>query len=132
MRFKKTRIAWSVAWGILVLLLAILWVRSYLEYDRIVVNYPNGLDWFIVYLNKGVTIVSTYGLLAPELMNRWCFVARTGWGTIVCVPFSFMIAAACLISSAPWIRLRFSLRTLLIITTIVAVALGLIIYFTKN
>ena len=29
MRFRKLRIAWSVAWGVLAVLLCVLWVRSY-------------------------------------------------------------------------------------------------------
>jgi hypothetical protein len=48
------------------------------------------------------------------------------------VPHWFAIATCCAFAGAPWIRLRVSLRSLLIITTIVAVALGLIIYFTRS
>src|SRR6476659_8348295 len=33
MRFRKLRIAWSVFWGIVCLLLIALWVRSYWKYD---------------------------------------------------------------------------------------------------
>ena len=29
MRFRKLRIAWSVAWGVVAVLLIVLWVRSY-------------------------------------------------------------------------------------------------------
>ena len=30
MKFRKLRIAWSVAWGVVAVLLCVLWVRSYL------------------------------------------------------------------------------------------------------
>jgi hypothetical protein len=29
MKFRKLRIAWSVGWGLLAVLLVVLWVRSY-------------------------------------------------------------------------------------------------------
>jgi hypothetical protein len=36
MRFRKLRIAWSVAWGLLAVLLVVLWVRSYWHQDELV------------------------------------------------------------------------------------------------
>ena len=36
MRFRKLRIAWSVAWGVLALLLIVLWVRSYWFFDQFI------------------------------------------------------------------------------------------------
>ena len=125
-RFRKLRIAWSVAWGIAAVLLVVLWVRSYVVYDRVVVHYPSGLEWFIAYSNKGVYIVSTYGLLAPHLQS-WSF-GRTRWGTVVCLPYSLTMLVVCAVSIAPWIHYRFSLRTLLIATTLVAVGLGMIVW----
>jgi hypothetical protein len=126
MRFRKLRIAWSVAWGVVAVLLCVLWVRSYLVYERVVIHWPNGLEWFIAYSNKGVYIVSTYGLLAPHL-ERWFF-GRTRWGTVVCLPYSLTVLVVCAVSIAPWIHYRFSLRSLLVVRTLVAVALGLIVW----
>src|SRR5262245_41811296 len=35
MRFRKLRIAWSVVWGVVAVLLVVLWVRSYFGCDLI-------------------------------------------------------------------------------------------------
>jgi hypothetical protein len=46
----------------------------------------------------------------------------------VIVPHWFALVAAGSLSAAPWFRLRFSLRTLLIATTLIAVVLGLFVW----
>src|SRR4051812_25759238 len=46
------------------------------------------------------------------------------------VPHWFCVIAFTSIAATPWIRWRFSLRTLLIATTLVAVMLGLVVYAT--
>ena len=40
MRFRKLRIAWSIAWGIACLLLIALWVRSYWHWDEVGGPFP--------------------------------------------------------------------------------------------
>jgi hypothetical protein len=126
MKYRNLRIAWTVGCGILCLLLIVLWVRSYLVYDRVVVYYPSGLEWFIAYSNKGVYIVSSYGLLAPQVHVQWWSFERNRWGTVVCLPYWFTTIVVCAVSVAPWIGYRFSLRTLLIGMTVLAVVLGLL------
>jgi hypothetical protein len=124
--FRYLRIAFSAVCCITCLLLIALWVRSYVVYDRIVVHYPSGLEWFIAYSNKGVYIVSTYALLAPHANVQWWSFERNRWGTAVCLPYSLTVLAACVVSITPWLRWRFSLRALLIATTVVAAILGII------
>src|SRR6187549_3492704 len=34
MKYRKLRITWSVAWGVVAVLLCVLWVRSYTTWDR--------------------------------------------------------------------------------------------------
>ena len=49
-------------------------------------------------------------------------------------PHWFLVMDAALLALLPWVRhlrWRFSLRTLLIATTLVAVVLGLIVYFAR-
>src|SRR5882757_4491229 len=111
MRYRKLRIAWLVACAIFAVLLCVLWVRSYLVYDQVVVRYPSGLEWFIAYSNKGVYKVSTYGLLAPYLHVQWWSFERNRWGSVVCLPYSLTMLVVCAVSIAPWIHYRFSLRT---------------------
>jgi hypothetical protein len=36
MKYRKLRIAWSVAWGIVAVLLVVLWVRSYWRMDQLI------------------------------------------------------------------------------------------------
>ena len=130
MKYRKLRIAWSVAWGIAAVLLVVLWVRSYLVYDSFVGRYPNGL-FFFVYSAKGVYTFSTYPLLGASVNDNWWFLVRRAPNDMaIGGPFSFTIVVACAVSIAPWIRYRFSLRTLLIATTLVAVVLGIIVAFS--
>jgi hypothetical protein len=128
MRIRKLRIAWTVAWGVVAVLLCVLWVRSYLVYDQVVVYWPKGLVWFFAYSNKGMYIISTYGLLAPQIHAGWWFFGRNRWGTAVYLPYSLTMFAVCAVAFAPWIHYRFSVRALLIATTLVAVVLGLIVW----
>ena len=45
--------------------------------------------------------------------------------------FDITVSSDFLIAAAPWLRWRFSLRTLLIATTLVAVVLGLIVWAAR-
>ena len=51
--------------------------------------------------------------------------------TFVQVPYWLLVFIASIPASAPWIRWTFSLRTLLIVTTLVAVGLGVVIYLAQ-
>ena len=48
------------------------------------------------------------------------------------VPAWFPVVLFALLAAAPWIRWRFSLRTLLIATTLIAVGVGLAAYALRN
>ena len=52
MKYRKLRIAWSVAWGIVAVLLCVLWVRSY--------SHGEGL---LMPLNNGTRFASHHGRL---------------------------------------------------------------------
>jgi hypothetical protein len=144
MRFRKLRIAWSVAWGLVAVLLGVLWVRSYLYHDRVLVRYHGP--------GHAAGAVSAYGAIqfgegdTPDLGDREFTVisksARrspidsigpslkmhavrfTDW--YLAVPIWMLVLLVTMAGSGPW--LRFSVRTLLIATTLVAVVLGLIVY----
>ena len=50
----------------------------------------------------------------------------------VCVPYWFLVLLSVAdLPSHPWLRWRFSLRTLLIATTLVAVVLGIIVWMSR-
>jgi hypothetical protein len=116
MRFRKLRIAWSVGCAIACVLLIALWVRSYSAPDvwHTFARFPNSPTY---YYN------SFQGRLRIGTPKTWeaGAISISHWIYILC------FAALAVL---PWIRQlrwRFSLRTLLIATTLVAVVLGLIV-----
>jgi hypothetical protein len=150
MRFRKLRIAWSVLWGLLAMLLIALWVRTYHETDTI--NAP-------LAGRHSVQIISCYGkvafILTPYVVawhhetqplgqyiwrkeqfrafHYYDSVPRTGNRHEWAFSYSLLTSLVAVLAATPWCTgaLRFSLRTLLIATTLVAVLLDLIVYATR-
>jgi hypothetical protein len=58
----------------------------------------------------------------------------TPWNTTYRVPYWFLVLLFAMLGAAPWIKWskQFSLRTLLIATTIVAMVLGAVVYATRG
>ncbi len=165
MKHRKLRIAWSVAWGIVAVLLVALWVRSYLYWQRIVVGIGGTRAIEASHVLGQVKLVGfseqhIVPLLQPANSPIWPQISEpidtwrkqdrrrsdnglptdfpaspTGLGgeltssrVVVFTPYWFLIAVDGALIAAPWLRFRFSLRTLLIATTLVAVGLGLIVW----
>ena len=62
-------------------------------------------------------------------VTEW-FGFRFGWSSrnsVVSIPFLAIVLPLALAAALPWTKQRFSLRTLLIATTLVAVALGIVV-----
>ncbi len=140
MRFRKLRIAWSVGWGLAAVLLIVLWVRSYWLQDG--VYWPGGGAWSV---NGTVCIVlneqsgwSLHTMRSPESndakLRRYKKIARwANAGQLAVWPEYWLLTSIPLgIAALPWLPCRFSLRTLLIATTLVAVALGLVVWATRK
>jgi hypothetical protein len=155
MRFRKERIAWSVVWGILALLLIALWVRSYWWIDiatgavsttkRVGISSGSGwltltwnhpLDGFthwtmqhnsVAYIEDFTKNALARGEQVPTRAHNFGLSTDRfqlpHWSVVCLVLLGATIAL-------PWIRWRFSLRTLLIATTLIAVGLGLIVWLT--
>jgi hypothetical protein len=131
------RIAWSVAWGIVCLPLIVMWVRSYkvVDFSDLIVS-AHGNVFFSpkLYLepvgSKEGTAKSywLYGISILTVSN--VKIARLP-GTGPAIPYVLFVLVAASLVAIPWLRFRYSLRTLLIATTLVAVALGLIMWTTK-
>ena len=144
MKYRKLRIAWSVAWGIAGLLLFALWVRSYWWLDALVVPRSAG---------RSLGVVSDYGTLAAGdadstfMGAAWPVgfsSARTATNEsggfafhsepreqYVRSPHWFVVLIAVALTANPWIPWRFSLRTLLIAMTVAAIGLGLVVYLSR-
>jgi hypothetical protein len=149
MRFRKLRIAWSVVWGLAAVLLIVLWVRSYSTLDNIAGH---------LLFNPAVSCTSAYGRLGfgkqnvkapwkfsyhnsvldeksfggrPKEPRKWFMFQRMPFATSISVPHGFFASLALAAGITPWLPWRFSLRTLLIATTLVAVMLGAMVYAAR-
>jgi hypothetical protein len=148
MRFHKLRIAWSVVCGIACVLLVVLWVRSYSFVDSVTYRSKNTLG--VVSRTGSLCFASVDGAigkgfsfgserlqfiqtnLLPHNTFEWRTVAPTM--TVIFVPhWSVVITLGvlCAATMIPWSN-HFSLRTLLIATTVVAVVLGLAVFAAKK
>jgi len=156
MSFRKLRIAWSVGCGIACMSLVCLWVCSYGWRDtwgirlvgnrfvRVVSSYGkvefSGQNdrsdrrfWTSSRSLEEIAASWTYGtdnVPDPHDRMQWRWERSRAGQLFVHVPYWFLVATITAISIIPWIRWskRFSVRTLLIATTLVAVVLGLIVW----
>jgi hypothetical protein len=156
MRFRKLRIAWSVACGIACVLLFMLSRRSFTHWD--ILSVQNGLTRYEIISVAGGLEYTTSEVLHP---TKWSFESAiadtepsilgakysfwafkyappepTSLNTLAAeyfVPSWFVILVTAILSGASWLpwSKRFTLRTLLIATTLVAVVLGLIVYAVR-
>jgi hypothetical protein len=159
MRFRKLRIAWSVFCGLATVLLIALWARSYYWFDawRIDPIYKaysiggqSGAGCFVLdgvnsftpafpqtkFRYRGTTLDPFMPELPPSSRVWGGFSARIEGRDYFsfCVPYWFLVLAATTFAGIPWLpwwSSRFSLRTLLIATTLVAVVLGVIVWATR-
>jgi hypothetical protein len=149
MTYRKPRIAFSVFCGVACLLLCALSVRSYWwTYGW---NANDRAHEFGMSVERGDLVVSSGGvpklsrlhffwgsqlaMSAEEMPGLWGFYCGThpdeDSATLLLLPLWFVGILVATAGVIPWIiaiRLRFTLRFLLIATTLVAVALGLVAY----
>jgi hypothetical protein len=148
-RFRKLRIAFSVTCLIACVLLIALWVRSYNRTETVSTTNKNlisttfgsgcGLAYFIRSDDSAVVFGDPFEDAEESGWKYSSVPAAPGpphklsWNSdakllIVPVPYWCSVLLAAALALAPWLRPRFSLRTLLIATTLVAVVLGLAVY----
>jgi hypothetical protein len=155
MKFRKLRIAWSVVCGIATVLLIVLWARSYWWYECIGLN--NLYFGISLSTGRGKILYQIYGP-ATATASHWYYVYHPvipgglysgksffeilyGHGDypyriyltpgLSVIPYWLLVAFAALLAPLPWLRWRFTPRTLLIATTLVAVVLGLIVWLVR-
>ena len=136
---RGLRIAWSVWWGILCVLLVVLWVRSYFRQDVVFLDrvpvaiqlstYKGTITYLRVdnpFGNKkgswsafSTPIPTMFQLPRYSYFDRNCSRAPLWIPVLGCIP----------LGAASWVRWKFSLRTLLVATTLIAVVLGTVAYF---
>ena len=150
------RIAVSAVWGILCVLLICLWVRSYWKCD-IVSRVNNSGRLTTIGSNSGY--VYLIRMQFPKFRGQPN--GGPGWGssphgwrigggreatnipavykwkstpmqTQITVPYRYFVPLLAVFAALPWLRWKFSLRTLLIATTAIAVVLGLVVWGMRN
>lgn len=148
MKYRYLRITWTVFCGIALVLLIALWVRSYWRSDFVQYSpYPsisagsvNGrfsLNFFSIEVAAGIKSGWGYNSfstsqLPPKTRDGPSWVWYSGnYATFVAFPIWAVVLPVAGSSVLPWMITpprSFSLRTLLIATTLVAVVLGLIVW----
>jgi hypothetical protein len=154
MKYRKLRIAWSVACGILCLLLIVLLVRSCWWQDDLGYAFSDSSVLSFMSLNGSVEVswyIDPFESLGEEIGT---FATSTGIEDVyqegevptpqfnltlngdeysIETPHWLPMLLIALTGALPWFRWsnRFSLRTLLIGMTVVAVALGLIFALSR-
>ncbi len=145
MKHRKLRIAWSVMWAVVAVLLIALWVRSYWRLDALVISSNRALasvggELETLVINQAPAKSPRYlisGRVAPLLPPMHAFM---GFGyepmpviPRVVVPYWFPILISGAVIALPWTCRtgQFTLRTLLIATTLVAIGLGLIVWTAR-
>ncbi len=142
------RIAFSALCGITAVLLVVLWVRSYSVADEIhgrprnksfgssfeiradygfigVVGYPNLFE----FLKAKQWTLERYGTGQKAYSQLVPYYDHVANGVVeLFVPFWIATSVAAISAAAPWLRWHFSLRTLLLATTAIAILLGLIVW----
>jgi hypothetical protein len=128
------RITWTGIWGLAAVLLIALWVRSYSWMDFSLLNSQTGLvsaTGSLIYVNDASTSLPlgwSSMLAAPAFVEALRFEAPKA----IIVPFRWLVTAGLPLVIVPWLPWRFSLRTLLIVTMLVAVLLGLIMWAMRG
>jgi len=140
------RIAFSATCLVMCVLLIVLWVRSYRWMDHVQLNLPGtrgglissrggrlrftlaeNIPGHFAYLSTKVSNSSVTPLTTTRL--GFAFESSTlATRTDVIIPDWFVVTVSVAFATIPWLRSRFSLRTLLIATTLVAVVLELIVW----
>lgn len=149
MRFRKLRIALSATCVLACALLVVLWVRSWDVQSSSANWYGDawmrkvpGKRFYKVFSNRGrvrLMTSSTVGNWTMEVLEDDR--SAVGFGVLqgqtsyyAQIPHWFLDSLAAFGVVTPWIpwSRRFSLRTLLIVTTLAAMALGVIVYATRE
>jgi hypothetical protein len=157
MRFRKLRTAFSATCLIACVLLIVLWVRSYWWHDGLMVRLVN--TRFVSIMSGFGNLVVSVGDNGGIGDDRWSYGSRRfdskrkgsvdndkkplytgvslkrvrfGNATGIVVPHLFAVLFSAALATAPWLRWRFTLRTLLIATTLVAVVLGIAVYVASR
>jgi hypothetical protein len=148
---RYLRIAFTAFCGLACVLLVMLWVRNRYVYDSL--HGPISGETLLILTSRhdGLAIGLRFGEMQFRDGNSWQTNAfptdlrrpddyATAYGfsgrnssefKAVHIPYWFLVPLSATLAAIPWIRWRFSLRTLLIAITLVAVVLGVIAWVSR-
>jgi hypothetical protein len=148
---RALRITWTGFWGLAAILLVALWVRSYCFAEGILVpltrshdlhcGYGSGaIDFTLLNDGSGQWVVHSDSLELlgniPSRQGLWWTLGfsfdKQPYGSLVMLPFWLLVVLSLSFAMGPWVSRfkRFSLRTLLIATTLVGVGLGTVAWLS--
>jgi hypothetical protein len=154
MKYRKLRIAWSVVWGIVALLLCAGWAFAFLHSEFVANRLNTTKVLTTIAFNRGSLAYSRFDAanqvgVTREGTHVGSSTPPFGWKLGLCklksstqsflwqssnpylivqAPYWSLVLPAILFAGAPWGSRRFTLRTLLIATTLIAVVLGLVVW----
>ena len=146
MKYRKLRIAWSVTCAVLCLSLIGLLIRSYTVADifflrtspPVAFGATSDEGGLLVTFNTSPVqiagMIPWHGSYTPgpkPSRKMWAYGPIPNGGYIQAPQLMFIFTAA-FAAAAPWLPLQFSLRTLLIVTTLVAVGLGVVVWEARG
>ena len=145
---RYLRIAFSAMCGVVCLLLIVLWVRSYWQWDML--QYEDLSESRGVTSQNGTLLIHK---IYQKGKGRWWFGSDPAefpadlksqlsidWddgngdlmGPSVIIPHWLIVLFFVGLGFAPWPPRQFSLRTLLVFTTGIAALLGILVYFSTH
>ena len=150
---RRLRISASVFFAVLTVALCVLWVRSYRCMDGISAVSANNAGTEFISSVGGLSYVKLSDATGFQPAGWWRSASilpawntpQFGWRTVrgmirgnilqIWMPYWFVtaISGSLALVACPWtvVSYRFSLRTMLIATTLVAVVLGIVAYSTR-
>lgn len=139
LKYKKLRIAWSVVWGVVAVLLVALIVRSRNHFDDIGWATSAQAKLYISpkfeifplegKVSRAETSQHFGGKVKTMRVSNAQVVPLSGTGPVI--PYWPLVVVATLLAAVCWMPGRFSLRTLLVATTLVAVVLGMAVWMAS-
>ena len=142
---RLLRIGWSAGCVIACLLLIVLWVRSYWWVDMVNGGLTDTRSFQAISCQGKLAVIVApyvgfwhYECSPPaqcgwriEQFRRFRFLAivqRTNARQELAISYQLILVLCVSLTAAPWLRYQFSLRTLLVVTALVAVVLGVIVW----
>jgi hypothetical protein len=98
-------------------------------YPRLMFDWAESPDYPYSRWNKSFYPRITERQLPSKARFRWVS-HRSSW--YICAPYWFLSLVAVGLAGVPWMRFHFTLRTLLIATTLVALVLGAIVWAVRQ